>query len=457
MKLIIAVIAAIAIRVLIPFNYVLNPVRFASPDSYYYARLVRDGGGGIYPEFLRALTLLLPWNTEKELLIIPLVFVVLTIIAVYFIGRWMWDADTGFIAALLLAVFPGEYLGRSIMGNLDQHSLEVYFTTTAVLCLMLFLNTENRLHKAYGIFGLLMSLYLYLIIWHGYFLFIGVFGLFAAVKAWQHFNSRWIRAGVVALVGFLAAELAIRVAQFPMESWRLTDEALPLFGYAPPLFSVLLALLAVGAIAICVYDYIYIRNDSLLFLIMWLSSMLVATLLMRRFAYYLVVPVALSLAYFLWGWLNLNRVKTYAASIAVVFIFGMMGVYAFKTVPVPSDDWMAAMNWIAHNAHKGATVTALWDYGYWIEYETSAKVMADPSQDKEGVKQIAGLFTTDDPYAIKYQTDYLLLDRDSLNGKYPAIEQWAGRSGENAYIKKLWDGDRFMTELYRNASIRIYR
>ena len=67
----------------------------------------------------------------------PAVLGALTVIPVYFLGKAMFGRGAGVMAALLIAILPGEFLGRSSLGYTDHHVLEVLLTTTALLFLVL--------------------------------------------------------------------------------------------------------------------------------------------------------------------------------------------------------------------------------------------------------------------------------------------------------------------------------
>jgi len=67
----------------------------------------------------------------------PAVLGALTIIPVYFIGKTMFNRGVGLMAALLIAILPGEWLGRSSLGFTDHHVLEVLLSTTAIMFLVM--------------------------------------------------------------------------------------------------------------------------------------------------------------------------------------------------------------------------------------------------------------------------------------------------------------------------------
>lgn len=66
----------------------------------------------------------------------PGIFGALVVLPVYFIGRDVFDRRVGLLAAFMIAVMPGQFLSRSLMGFTDHHVGEVFFST---LFLMFFI------------------------------------------------------------------------------------------------------------------------------------------------------------------------------------------------------------------------------------------------------------------------------------------------------------------------------
>ena len=67
----------------------------------------------------------------------PAILGALTVIPVYFIGKVMFNRMTGIMAAGLIAILPREWLGRSSLGFVDHHVLEVLLSTTAIMFLVM--------------------------------------------------------------------------------------------------------------------------------------------------------------------------------------------------------------------------------------------------------------------------------------------------------------------------------
>ena len=128
----------------------------------------------------------------------PAILGALTIIPVYLIGRILFDRWAGVIAAGLLAILPGEFLGRSILGFTDHHVAEVFFTTTAMLFIILAIKhaRQEQLTLAHFrhsgkasiarplLYGFLAGIFLgiYLISWMGALLFVFIITIYFVIQ-----------------------------------------------------------------------------------------------------------------------------------------------------------------------------------------------------------------------------------------------------------------------------------
>jgi len=68
---------------------------------------------------------------------IPPILATLTIIAVYFIGKALFNRWVGLLSAALLAILPGEFLNRSLLGFTDHHVMDSLLFTTSILFFIL--------------------------------------------------------------------------------------------------------------------------------------------------------------------------------------------------------------------------------------------------------------------------------------------------------------------------------
>ena len=168
-SLCIAFAIALFIRVVLPSPTVFKDgVRFASDDAIYHMRLVENAlFGGHFPDrlFFDAYTYF-PYGTHlhfaplfdhliifatwliglgtptRELMeevgaYYPAVLGALVVFPVYIIGREICNKYAGVVAAGVIAVMPGAFLSRSIIGFTDHHIGEALFSTVAIMFLVL--------------------------------------------------------------------------------------------------------------------------------------------------------------------------------------------------------------------------------------------------------------------------------------------------------------------------------
>jgi len=67
----------------------------------------------------------------------PALFGALMPVPVYFIGRQVFGRGAGLLAAALIAILPGQFLVRTLLGYTDHHAAEILFSTLTMLFLLL--------------------------------------------------------------------------------------------------------------------------------------------------------------------------------------------------------------------------------------------------------------------------------------------------------------------------------
>ena len=159
---------ALSLRIWLPYDGVFTDdwVRFSGNDPWYHLRLVQNllqhfpdriafdtytlypyGEAVPFAPFYDWLVGFVAWivglghpsehTIETVAAYFPAVLGALVTIPVFFIGKELFNRKVGLLAAALIAVLPGEFLFRSLLGFSDHHIAEVLFSTTAILFLIM--------------------------------------------------------------------------------------------------------------------------------------------------------------------------------------------------------------------------------------------------------------------------------------------------------------------------------
>lgn len=203
-------------------------IKFTGIDAYWHARILDNlsrnfpymaavdpyllypGGAGtsLVAPFFDYLIAGVAWviglgspsqhTVDVVAVLFPPILGALTVIPAYYIGKALGSRWAGLFAALLVAVLPGEFLGRSILGFTDHHVGETFLSTVAAMFLLLALKgfRKERLtwphlrHPRQSSLARPLALAvlggvflgLYLSSWIGALLFVLVFGIFFVLQ-----------------------------------------------------------------------------------------------------------------------------------------------------------------------------------------------------------------------------------------------------------------------------------
>ena len=97
---------------------------------------------------------------ERVAALVPAVFGVCAVAAVWLLGTLAFDRRAGLIAGLLAAVLPGHFLDRTLVGFVDHHALEVLLSFATLASLVWAIRPDPRSLIPAVAAGLFLGLYL---------------------------------------------------------------------------------------------------------------------------------------------------------------------------------------------------------------------------------------------------------------------------------------------------------
>jgi len=509
---ILAVCIAISLwlRIVFPYDQIFTGewVKFSSNDAYWQMASV-DRIAPVFPSYILQIFHLpffvwllsgVTWciglgsSTQHTIdtvgVYFPTILAALTVVPVYFVGKAMFGKAVGIMAAFLIAVLPGEWLGRSVLGFTDHHVLEVLLSTTLLMFFVMAFKAEGRKRIVFiSLTALTLWLCLLTSLAGVVFVFIiAVFLVTQVVSNFSHGRKEWYPVVLIAIgVGATGVFCLIKpyvVGAILRMSGALSasgSTAITTIEMRPTLFPNgvftleviwasygLITLLVPAAIILLLYRAIKTGHSSLILLVVWSLITLVLMLQYRRFAYYFAVNASLLTGWFtwyLWGRTkDFSKVFAYAA-VGILFLAMAIpnlqhSVALAKNVPfTPPDAWCETLDWVEENTSKDSVILSWWDYGYWIERMAQRKAYSNPSQDKIPVTNTANMFLSGEGV----EADYIIIDFATTVGKMWAVATWAGRQPQELFDTYYIASDGKFSpvllsypEYYRTFAVRLY-
>ena len=128
----------------------------------------------------------------------PALLGALVVIPTYYVGKWVFDRNTGLLAAILIAILPGAFLHRSLLGFTDHHVAETLMSTVTAMFLIMSLRTmrlnpvnfddiiEKNFSKFKPSFKYIVltgiSMGLYILAWKGALFFALIIGVYITIQ-----------------------------------------------------------------------------------------------------------------------------------------------------------------------------------------------------------------------------------------------------------------------------------
>ena len=490
------------LRIALPFDNVFTSqwIKFSSIDAYWQMANV-DKMAPDFPAYISQIfnVPFFQWllsgviwciglgNPSQSLIdtvavYFPPILAALTIIPVYFIGKLLFSNGAGLVAAALIAVLPGEWLGRSLLGFTDHHVAEVLFSTTALMFFLLAIKAEGKRQLEYAVPAIIFTS-VCVHNWTSGILIASIIFIYFLIRFLGDANlGSFMPVTIISMMGiaYLIGNPTLIPTMWAYLTTSLTitttAEMRPIFfptGFFTPMavwanFTTLFFAVPI-AMGILLKRSIRNKDSNAIFLIIWSVVMLAAMLCFRRFAYYFAVNAALLggfMAWYLWQRIGdkLAAVLVTATLICIMVFpnYQIANMPARQVSYAPSDAWMKALEWTKGNTAEDSVILAWWDYGYWIMREADRTAYVNPMQDKIPVTNTARMFLSpSDNNTV--DADYVIIDYNTVMGKMWAVATWAEREpldfSDIYYIVK--DGiyqpvHLFYPEYYQSLVVRLY-
>jgi oligosaccharyl transferase (archaeosortase A-associated) len=258
-------VVALCIRVIPIYSTVFSgdTVKFTTNDAYYYVHQVDNitqhypnlsfidpylnypksmelGPMNFFIYFTGGIAWVLGGGAPSQHLIdmvcawLPAILGALTVIPVYFIGKTLFNRGVGIIAASLIAILPGDLLGRTMLGVTDRDAIEVLLTALVMMFLILAvksakekqltfhrLNRQNlAVFKKPIIYSLLsgFTLGLSILTWRGSYIFAGIFLVYFIIQSILDYSDdeSFSYLSFVGIVTFLVTLLIVAITSRSM-------------------------------------------------------------------------------------------------------------------------------------------------------------------------------------------------------------------------------------------------
>lgn len=230
-----------------------------------------------------------------------------------------------------------------------------------------------------------------------------------------------------------------------------------------------------GALGYLIARYRMGLNHFTLAFIVWFCLMFIATMCLRRYAYYLTIPTAVFSVLFLYEVIRRIRFKKlpiYAVSAFTMGLFLFMS--AVPALQVSSihqgqitTDWEDSLKWLKGEAYTG-NIVAWGDYGHWINRITDGKALYTPGVTGTEIAELI-IYDGDDATGKldALNAQYMVIDNQVIGSKFHAAISTCGLPQSNFYgIFPYWQEVDSKAELkqvilyfpryYQSLAVQLY-
>src|ERR1035437_7643984 len=195
-------------------NMSANWPHFMTWDYYsLYPNGAAVGYGIVLPFIISTVSLITHINVDVVGEWMPVILGLGVIVAVYYLGKEVFNKWVGLLSAGIVAFLPTEFLHRSMLGFTDNHVLEVLFSVLVLLFIIKAIRTKQRRYSI--IAGVVMALFF--MEWIGAsilpVIILGWYLVSTAIKSDENRNDRifemFLTCGILGIVYFIGRTQAL--------------------------------------------------------------------------------------------------------------------------------------------------------------------------------------------------------------------------------------------------------
>ncbi len=406
------------------------------------------------------------WLLMDYARVLPAIFGALIAVAMYFLGKEMYNRKVGFVMAIVAATIPA-FVYRTMAGFFEDDSLGFLWL---VLGFIFFIKAMKHVHatKKYLTFAVISAVFFILmsITW-GMFLLIPLvmiayFVVNVIYMAYKNASNNEIGSfvkiffvvmilfagGATLLTGpgwiksttyYVTQYIPIsqdNIDRFDKTNINSTDVIGATVGeentghqFFLQKYSFLLWVPFAALLAIIIYLFTTKKKDYItLLLFIWIAISLFMAWFKLKFTYTLGLPIAAGcgvLFYLISEWIHDRNRLTKRAFVIITGTILLISIAAgsfFVSTNVPpideQPDWKDTVFWLKDNTDVNANIFNWWDYGHWIAYFSERKVATDNTNSfMEADSDVAMFMITSDvtkakEILTKYQADYIPVEQD---------------------------------------------
>lgn len=345
--------------------------------------------------------------------LLPPIFFAMTLLIVYEIARKLFQRkEIALISTAVLAIMPGELMHRTILGAADYHCFEIMFMAFIILVILEIIQSKS-------IKGVLPHAIILIILAPAYLatmrssalamlpilvLFSFALGTIAFYKKplWWLLCLSFIVPSTILLGNWIIPLTSQITSQLDT-----VNEMQPLL-FTNGKFDMSIIIMHFGlafyimlfGLGTVIQKFMRTKSPALLLLIVWTGIILIATLLMRRFSYYLGINIAIITGFFIWHLIallktskaNLRKALVVLIAIAILPLIYNSSTLAWNNTGTMSKDWRATTSWLetrayptsyTHGDKLSLGVLSDWSYGYWIIQASKTPAYGTPGNQRE--------------------------------------------------------------------------